>query len=132
MGKNTRVVGKIPKVCREYVATNLILRSVGFKTSELTVAFTKNGKTTVDVELNIQREDTTFVIELGNIKLSHKIVLDYWENWLQTASKELVDDFADAKKLFYSLDAYKTMEILLEKLQERGFKVQDTNILETF
>lgn len=132
MGKNVRLVPKIPKVCREFVATNLILRSVGFKTGELTVSFTKNGKTTVDVDLNAQRGESTFNIELGNIKLPYKTVLDYWERWLETASKELVDDFADSKTLFYSLNAYKTMELMLEKLEERGFKVHDTDISETF
>lgn len=132
MGNKTRIDAKIPKLCREFVATNLILRSVGFKTNELTVSFTKNGKTTVDIDLNVHRKEAELKIELGSIKLPYKTVLDYWERWVATASQELVDDFSDTKTLFYSLNAYKTMELMLEKLQEQGFKVQDTNISETF
>lgn len=123
---------KIPKVVFECLATQLILRSVGFTTPEFSVEFTKKGKLNVDVSLLLQRSDILAAIELGGIKLAHKTVLQYWESWLETAAKDLVSDFKKDKKLFYDSYAYKTMNALLETLETKGFELEDTEISATF
>lgn len=123
---------KVPSVCYECVATQLILRTVGFTSAELGISVTKTDKNNTDVDLTVQRNNITELIDLGNIKLPHRTVMRYWESWLETATKELVDDFTNAKKLFYSLIAYKSMPTLLVHLEAKGFVLTDTQIAETF
>jgi hypothetical protein len=123
---------KIPKAAFECLATQLILRSVGFVTPEFSVEFIKKGKLNTDISLSVQRDDQLAVIELGSIKLAHKTVLQHWENWLTTATEDLVKDFKKDKKLFYDSFAYKTMNALLETLETKGFELADTQISATF
>lgn len=123
---------KIPKVAFECLATQLILRSVGFVTPEFSMEFTKKGKLNVDVALLLQRDDALAVIELGSVKLAYKTVLQHWESWLKAATDDIIADFAKDKKLFYNSYAYKTMNQLLETLETKGFDLEDTQIAATF
>jgi hypothetical protein len=123
---------KIPKVAFECLATQLILRSVGFTTPEFSVEFTKKGKLNVDVALLLSRADLSAEIQLGGIKLAHKTVMQYWESWLKAAAEDLVKDFKKDKKLFYGSYAYKTMNQLFETLEAKDFELEDTEISATF
>ena len=122
----------IPQEVFEFVMTQLVLRSQGFKTTEMTPIITESGKNLTAIDLEIKRDDKIDYISLGIISLNLKIVLKNWATWVELASKEILENFKISKSEFSNLVAYKTMNILLKHLEDKGFELTSTEILSTF
>jgi hypothetical protein len=122
----------IPNEVHEFVMTQLILRSVGFKTSEMTPVFADVGEKLTSIDLELTREDKKEVISLGFIPLQMKNVLKNWKIWTQVAAKEILDNFKISKSEYSNLVAYKTMDTLLNHLAEMGFVLVSTEVASTF
>jgi hypothetical protein len=132
MAKPAIKTQNIPQEVFEFVMTQLILRSVGFKTSEMTPIFDKAGENLSSIDMELKRSDKTELISLGFIALDMPVVLKNWISWTELAAKEILDNFKVAKSEYANLVAYKTMNTLLKHLEEVGFELVSTEILSTF
>lgn len=121
-----------PEAIYEFVMAQLILRSVGFKTSEMEVVLNAEDASpltkTTDVDLLIQRGDKQERIGVGTIKLTKSKVNKMWVYWLDVASKDMINNFDTYKQ---TSGIFKGADLMLTHLAKRGFVIQDTAILET-
>ncbi len=112
----------------EFLAIQLILRSVGFKTSEMEVSLLQvKNSTTLSLELN--QDGVCDTLEIGTIKRPLVQVQQFWEQWLAAATKDLHKNIVKYKE---KLKAFRTMEAMLEHLEKVGYNLTDVPINNTF
>lgn len=112
----------------EFVAIQLILRSVGIKTSEMEVVLNVHDKKNTSLDLALNQNGLIDTLHIGVLKLPLIKVQQFWESWLESASKQILKNF-DKYKL--KLKAFRTMETMLEHLEQLGFALSDAPISQT-
>ncbi len=113
----------------EFLAIQLILRSVGFKTSEMEVTLLATDKKSTSINLELNRDGLVDTMDIGTLKLSLVKVQQFWEIWLANATADLHKNLAKYK---VKLKAFKLAESMLEHLEKVGFELSDVPIEKTF
>jgi hypothetical protein len=113
----------------EFLAIQLILRSVGFKTTEMEVSLLQVKPTATTISLELNQNGLCDSLEIGTLKLSLVKVQQFWEEWLAKATKDLHKNIVRYKE---KLKAFRTMETMLEHLEKVGYNLTDVPINNTF
>ncbi len=113
----------------EFLAIQLILRSVGFKTSEMEVTLVATDKKATSINLELNRDGLIDVMDIGTLRISLVNVQQFWETWLSQATADLHKNLAKYKA---KLKAFASAEAMLEHLEKVGFELSDVPIEKTF
>lgn len=112
----------------EFVAIQLVLRSVGFKTTQMEVVLNVHDKKSTSLDLVVTQNTLNEIMHIGIIKLPLVKVQQFWEQWLESVSYKILHNFDKYKE---KLNAFRTMETMLEHLETRGFAIADAAIIQT-